>query len=92
MQYRFLVWDEKQNEVRLLGYTLRLSPAERQIIEILFHREFVTAEEFHQFSKPTISKASICTHIHAINKKAFAISGRKLIVFETDHYRFTAAM
>lgn len=92
MQYRFLVWDEKQNEVRLLGYTLRLSPAERQIIEILFHREFVTAEDFHRFSKPTIPKSSIPAHIYAINKKAFAISGRKLIVFEKDHYRFVSAM
>lgn len=92
MQYRFLAWDEKQNEARLLGYTLPLSPAERQIIEILFHREFVTAEDFHQFSRPSLSQGSIPVHIYSINKKAAAISGRKLIVFEKNYYRFLSAM
>ena len=92
MQYRFLVWDEPQNEVRLLGYTLPLSPAERQIIEILFHREFVSLEDFHRLSKPHLPQSSIPTHIYSINKKAFSISGRKLIVFEKDYYRFVAAM
>lgn len=92
MHYRFLVWDEARNEIRLLGYTLHLSPSERQIIEILFLREFVTVDEFHRFSKPTLPKSSIPVHICSINKKAFAISGRKLIGFEKDYYRFIAAM
>ena len=92
MQYRFLVLNESTDEVRLLGYTLHLSPSEHQIIKVLFHREFATLNELHQFSKPTLPKSSIPVHISSINKKAIAISGRKLIQFETDHYCFISAM
>ena len=92
MQYRFLVWDKEENKIYLLGYELRLSPSERQILKILLDQESATFEEIQRFSNPSIPRNSISVHVYSINQKAIAISGRKLIVFDRGYYHIIASM
>ena len=92
MQNRFFVWDEATNEFRLLGYVLSLTPREQQIARILLEFDYIKAEEMLEQSQLPLTLKGIPVHIHAINKKAAVISGRKLILCDRGYYHMILAM
>ncbi len=92
MQKRFLVWDEQQNEYRILGYVLSLTPLEGQIVQILLKRDFASMEEIREASARPMSRQGIPVHVHNINQKAFDITGRRLIVFDDGYYHIVMGM
>ena len=87
LQRRFLIFDG--DTFWLLGYPLALSPTESKILYELLQ------EAPHQEDPATNSsrtKQNLAVHVNAINRKASAISGRKLSIFEGTQYRLVTAM
>ena len=97
LQHRFLFWDSETHQFYLLGYHLSLTPKEKEILLALMESRANDADPLSiqaLTSNPNItaSAASIPVHVCAINKKAFAISGRKPIVFSDGGYSLIAAL
>ena len=80
--------DEETHSVHLVGYGLKLSNTEFDILNIIFDNELINADDIFQALGGKISKKSIPVHINSINNKAFEISGRKLISFSDKGYHF----
>ncbi len=77
---------------RLLGYPLSLSPKERKILSLILQEEPLSGAELCQRLSLSVSRAALSVYICAINKKAAAISGRRLIVFTDGAYRLSSTM
>lgn len=87
-QYMFLTVDEEIEKILLLGYELKLSPTEFEILNIIFDERPIPAPLIlEKLKKPTTQK-SLSVHISSINKKAFDITGRKFISNTALGYRF----
>ena len=91
IQNRFLCWDREHHQFHLLGYPLALSPTESKIIEAIMLDEPIDMY-FTTVDRPPLSKQNLAVHINAINRKASAISGRKLVEFKNGKYRIVIAM
>ena len=78
--------------VMLLGYSLPLSPSEAAILRACMtaetsHASAPTAKELASLlsSDGEVSEGAVSVLVHRINRKAAAISGRKLIVGVSHH-------
>ena len=87
-KHMFLDIDEEARTVHLIGYELKLSNTEFDILNIIFDKNLLNAEDIFQELGGKISKKSIPVHINSINNKAFEVSGRKLISFSDKGYHF----
>ena len=92
LQYRYLVYREEEQEFRLLGYRLSLSPTEHELLYLILKKRYGKLEHLRKLPDRTLSRGSIPVHIHAINRKAAAISGRRLIIFWEGSYRLSPVM
>ncbi len=81
MRFPKLLPTEMQ-EFLLLGYPLRLSPDEAEIVRALQKHRTLRSHRGANSSQNTLA-VRVCR----INKKAMRISGRKLIVFTDGAYR-----
>lgn len=84
MNLGFLCIEEK--DAYLIGYELKLSPAERNFILEITSKNGATIDELLSLLPKDVSRGNVAVRINSINKKAFSISGRKLILFENDKY------
>lgn len=97
LTHRFLFWDSNTNQFHLLGYHLSLSPKEREILLALMEAradgtDILSIETLSQRKQINASARSISVHVCSINKKAFDISGRKLIQFSDGGYTLAVAI
>ena len=90
MQIRFLTVDSQ--EVFLLGYPLRLSKTEHKLLDIIARGGRCGVDDLAELLPQGVSKGNVAVHINAINKKARAISGRKLIIYEDQSYKINPFM
>ena len=74
------------DECFLIGYKLKLTPTERSILFEIASKESATIDELLPLLSDGVSRGNIAVHINAINKKANAISGRRLVLFDGERY------
>ena len=75
-----------KNEAFLIGYRLKLSPTERLILFEIADKNGASIDELLPLLSNGVSRGNVAVHINSINKKADAVSGRKLVLFENDRY------
>ena len=75
-----------KDEAYLIGYKLKLSPTERAILFEIADKGNASIEELLPLLSDGVSRGNIAVHINSINKKADAVSGRRLVLFENDKY------
>jgi hypothetical protein len=78
--------DITKEECFLIGYKLKLSPTERAILFEIANKESATIDELLHLLSDGVSRGNIAVHINSINKKANAVSGRRLVLFDGEHY------
>lgn len=78
--------DITSKEAYLIGYKLKLSPTERAILLEIAQNAGAAIDELMPLLSDGVSRGNIAVHINAINKKAFGVSGRRLVLFENDRY------
>ena len=86
LQRRFLVFSEKDRSAQLLGYPLKLSPAEYDLLYLIAEATYIEKAELARLVENAIAPGSIAVHVHGINKKAKKISGRQLVVYVQNGY------
>ena len=86
LQRKFLVLYEEDRTAQLLGYPLALSPLEFDLLYAITESTLIDAHELVERLHHALSVTTVPVHVHAINKKAFAISGRKLIASAAGGY------
>ena len=84
INFNYLIIND--NEVYLIGYKLKLSPTERMLLCTITENKSASIEELLPLLSDGVSRGNIAVHINSINKKAYNISGRKLILFEDGKY------
>lgn len=89
---RYMFLEIEGDSAWLMGYSLKLSPTEAKIINIIFDSRPIDTESILAQMPTKTTKKSIPVHINSINKKAVAISGKKLIVCSSDKYSFEPNM
>ena len=90
MQIRFLEIDE--NESFLLGFPLKLTPTERRILLTIAQSGNASTDDLIRLLSSGVTRENVTVHICSINKKAHAISGRKLILFGNRQYKINEYM
>ena len=90
MQINFLVIEEKA--VYLLGKELKLTPTEYSLLYAVATQENPSPGELLGMLRDNAKLENVYSHINAINKKAKAISQRKLIVFGQHKYSINPYM
>ena len=75
-----------EKEAYLIGYKLKLSPTERAILLEIADKNGASIEDLLPLLSEGVSRGNIAVHINSINKKAIAVSARKLVLFENDRY------
>lgn len=75
-----------EDEAYLIGYKLKLSPTERSILLEISEKGEAAIDTLIPILPDGVSRGNIAVHINSINKKADAVSGRKLVLFENDKY------
>lgn len=85
---RYMFLEIEGESAWLMGYSLKLSPTEAKIINIIFDNRPVDTDGILAHLPSKATKKSIPVHINSINKKAIAISGKKLIICSSDKYSF----
>ena len=78
--------DITKEECFLIGYKLKLSPTERAILFEIANKESATIDELLPLLSNGVSRGNIAVHINSINKKANAVSGRRLVLFDGERY------
>lgn len=78
--------DITKEECFLIGYKLKLSPTERAILFEIANKESATIDELLPLLSDGVSRGNIAVHINSINKKANAVSGRRLVLFDGERY------
>lgn len=88
LQYRCLFYEYASNAFFLMGYPLKLSPTEHELLLLILKHDGLGMDELIRQASHPLSRSSIPVHIHAINRKAKYISDRKLLEFRNNAYRF----
>ena len=89
MQISFLVIED---EIRLLGFPLKLTPSERKLLVAIAEHGPLSIEELVPLLNVGVSRGNVAVHINAINRKAERIGARKLIVFRENAYKINPFM
>lgn len=84
MQERFLIIED--NEVRLVGFPLYLTPTEKKLLTLITERGEASTELLCSLLNEGVSRQNVAVHISSINRKAQLVSGRKLVCFENNLY------
>ena len=92
IQERFLIYDSDRHLFFLLGYPLKLSPTEEAMMKVLLQDGWCYPHELIGVYQQKPTADSLPVHIHSINRKAEAISGRKLIRFHLNSYYISQSM
>lgn len=90
MRIRFLIIED--DRIVLLGYPLRLSPSERKLLVYIAENGGADIDSLSSLLGSGVKRGNVAVHINSINKKAFDISGRKLILFEDSQYNINPHM
>ena len=83
MRNCLLAATESDTRFLLLGYPFSLSRTESELLHTLIASNAISTEAMSPRAANTLA-AKICS----INKKAYRISGRRLILFSDGAYRF----
>ena len=75
-----------KDEAYLIGYKLKLTPTERAILFEIADKNGSSIDELLHLLTDGVSRGNIAVHINSINKKADAVSGRRLVLFEDEKY------
>ena len=86
LQKNFLVLYDEDKTAQLLGYPLSLSPLEFDLLYAIADATLIDAPALVERLKGALALTTVPVHVHAINKKAFAISGRKLVAYTAGGY------
>ena len=89
MQINFLVIDD---EIRLLGLPLKLTPTERKLLCAVAKHKSISIEDLMPLLNAGVSRGNVAVHINSINRKAERISQRKLIIFRANAYEINPLM
>lgn len=89
MERGFLKIDN--NRAVLVGFPLKLSPTEHKILYAICRKD-MTIDELSLLLNEGVSRQNVAVHINAINRKAEAISGRRLVVFSSEAYTINPFM
>ena len=84
MHIRFLELCPEQ--IFLLGYELKLSPTEEKLLRAIAEGGKSDIDTLSHLLKDGASRGNIAVHVNGINKKASAISGRKLVIHRNSRY------
>ena len=76
----------EEDDMSLIGYELKLSPAEKSFLLEIINKDGATIDDLLSLLPDEVSRGNVAVRINSINKKALSISGRKLILFENDKY------
>ena len=76
----------EKSGVYLIGYPLKLSTTERTLLREIANNGNATIDELWALLSNGVSRGNVAVHINSINKKAEAISARRLVLFEGDRY------
>ena len=90
MQIRFL--DISRDGIFLLGYRLSLSPTEEKLLRTVAQGGRCDTAALCSLLSEGVGSGNIAVHINSINKKAHAISERKLIIYESGQYKINPFM
>ena len=86
LQKNFLVLYDEDKTAQLCGYPLALSPLEFDLLYAIADATLIDAAGLCECLHRACSLTSLPVHVHAINKKAIALCGRKLIASTTEGY------
>lgn len=89
MQRGFLRIDGER--VVLVGYPLKLSPTERRLLGAICRKD-TAIDELSLLLNEGVSRQNVAVHISSINRKAEAVSGRKLVIFSSGTYTINPFM
>ena len=92
LQYRFLCYDREAEKFSLVGYPLSLSPVEHRLLLAILENGARSFDELSRLGRQPLSRSGISVHVHAINRKAAEISGRRLVEFRDGAYRLNREM
>lgn len=90
MQIRFL--EISRDGIFLLGYKLSLSPTEEKLLRTVAQGGKSNTTELCSLLSDGVGSGNVAVHINSVNKKAQAISGRKLIIYENGQYKINPFM
>ena len=85
--FKYLTLGGSKRKAELLGYDLRLSEKEYYLLRLIIHEKGNPVLR-RQLSYWMHGMTNNCmsVHVSSINKKAYEISGRKLVLFGEDSY------
>ena len=89
MQIRFLLIE---NDIRLLGHLLKLSPTEEKLLRSIAENGRMTVDDLAELLNKGVGRGNVAVHVNAINRKAEHISSRKLVIFKSDAYEINPYM
>ena len=70
-----------------IGYELKLTPTEHKVLAAIYKSKRIGVEEIiSECGLHARGRGNVSVHVHSINKKAYDIGGRKLVVFEGGMY------
>ena len=84
MNFNFL--NIENGEAYLIGYKLKLSPTERTLLYEIADKKSASIDELLALLDEGVSRGNVAVHVNSINRKADAISGRRLVLFENGRY------
>ena len=87
LQHRFLVYYHGSDSFTLLGYPLSLSRTEHRLLLAVLTAGERSPEQLAAVLGRQLSRGAIAAHVCGINKKAAAISGRRLLEYRGGAYR-----
>lgn len=76
----------EKNGIYLIGYPIKLSPTERILLCEIAESKGATIDTLLSLLSSGVSRGNVAVHINSINRKAEAISGRRLVLFENEKY------
>ena len=82
----------EKNGVYLIGYPIKLSPSERALLYEIAAKNGVAIDDLLPLLAEGVSRGNVAVHINSINRKAEAISGRRLVLFENEKYILNPCM
>ena len=86
LQRNFLILWEEDHTAQLLGYPLVLSPLEFDLLYTIASSTLIDAPTLVERLHHALAVTTVPVHIHEINKKAYEISGRKLVAHAAGGY------
>lgn len=82
-----LIYNGDKDIFVYLGYALKLTPTERKVLTAICENGRIDVEGIiAACGLHARGRGNVSVHVHSINKKAYDVGGRKLIVFDDGVY------